>query len=105
MIATVLIALSSLTAAPAAGAKEAANRSFIVTCDCATPARRARIIAAVRRNGGRLLYQYGQIGGLAVAAPPRGSVSRFERRLRGIPGVIAVHADGIGHIAGPAHAD
>lgn len=79
------------------GKRASESRSFIVTCACETAAQRARVIAAVRRQGGTLLYEYTALNGVAIAAPKRGSVARFERRLRHIPGVIAVTPDGTSH--------
>lgn len=96
------LALALATPSSPIGGERAAvqtphNRSFIVTCDCGTAAKRARIIAAVRRQGGTLLYEYRALGGLAVTAPKRGRLATFERRLRHVPGVIAVEPDGISH--------
>lgn len=75
----------------------AAPRVFIVTCDTAGEGDRQRIALAVRRGGGRILYHYRAIGGMAVAAPARGDPARFERLLRRIRGVIAVQPDGVAH--------
>lgn len=98
MIVPALVILAPLSPAMAQGlARSPEVRSFIVTCDCDTAAKRGRVIAAVRRQGGTLLYEYKALGGVAVTAPKRGSVAQFERRLRRIPGVIAVQPDGVNH--------
>ncbi|KQM24532.1 MULTISPECIES: hypothetical protein [unclassified Sphingomonas] len=96
MIVPALAILAPLSPAAAqVSGRSPEVRSFIVTCDCDTAVKRGRIIAAVRRQGGTLLYEYKMLGGLAVTAPKRGRVATFERRLRRIPGVIAVRPDGV----------
>ncbi|WP_062119611.1 hypothetical protein [Aureimonas sp. AU40] len=82
-------------AARAQGASSPEAKSFIVTCDCKTPAQRERIAAEVRKRGGKVLYIYSEIHGLAVAAPRRGSAKRFAASIEHIRGVIAVQPDGV----------
>lgn len=97
MIEHLLTTMALAIVSPAAPAPIAAPRVFIVTCDTAGEGDRQRIAMAVRRGGGRILYHYRAIGGMAVAAPARGDPARFERMLRRIRGVIAVQPDGVAH--------
>lgn len=92
-----LLAATALAIAAPAAPVAATPRAFIVTCACTDERDRQRIATAVRHGGGRVLYHYRMIGGMAVAAPARGDPARFERALRRVRGVIAVQPDGVSH--------
>ena len=80
--------------------------AFILTCDCGTAAQRERIAQAVRQQGGRVLYLYKELHGLAVAPLHKENAARFEQALRRIPGVIAVRPEGLSYPAsGPSRVD
>lgn len=80
--------------------------AFILTCDCGTAAQRERVAQAVRQQGGRVLYPYQELHGLAVAPLHKENAARFEQALRRIPGVIAVRPEGLSYPAsGPSRVD
>jgi hypothetical protein len=77
--------------AAAAGPKQP---RFIVLCDCATPAKRTRIHRAIGKAGGRTVFTYESLGGFAVEPARPRDLPRLEQKLRRIPGVTLVEADG-----------
>lgn len=101
MLAAALLAQPADVASTgaSAGAGAGAGRAFIVTCDCDTAVRRARIATAMRRHGARILYTYTELHGFAVAAPRRADRARFRRTLMRIPGIVAVQDDGMSQVS------
>lgn len=95
MFAAALLAQPADVASTGAGA----GRAFIITCDCDTAVRRARIATAMRRHGARILYTYTELHGFAVAAPRRADRARFRRTLMRIPGIVAVQDDGVSQVS------
>ncbi|KIU30244.1 hypothetical protein SR41_00550 [Sphingomonas melonis] len=83
-------------------AREAsAPSTFIVSCDCATSAKRARVQRRIERAGGRILYSYATIGGFAVTARrPQDGVA-LRRRLERVAGIQSVQPDSVIRLAPP----
>ncbi len=88
---SLMLASSASSKEPARSAQQ--STSFIVHCDCDTPAKRLRIRDKVGRAGGKILYLYEQLGGLAVTFPADRNPAVVERTLLKIPGVFAVQPD------------
>ncbi|MFG6283165.1 hypothetical protein [Sphingomonas sp. S6] len=101
---TLLVAAASvpapLLARPLANGASAPS-TFIVSCDCATPAKRARVQRRIERAGGRILYPYASIGGFAVTARRPQDGAALRRRLTHIPGIQSVHPDTAIRLAPP----
>ncbi len=75
--------------------------TFIVSCDCATSAKRARVQRRIERAGGRILYSYATIGGFAVTARRPRDGAALRRRLAHIPGIQSVQPDSVIRLARP----
>ncbi|WP_294210190.1 hypothetical protein [uncultured Sphingomonas sp.] len=78
-----------------------APSTFIVSCDCATSAKRARVQRRIERAGGRILYSYATIGGFAVTARRPRDGAALRRRLERVAGIQSVQPDSVIRLAPP----
>lgn len=78
-----------------------APSTFIVSCDCATSAKRARVQRRIERAGGRILYSYATIGGFAVTARRPQDGAALRRRLERVAGIQSVQPDSVIRLAPP----
>jgi len=89
-----------LPARPVANGATAPS-TFIVSCDCATSAKRARVQRRIERAGGRILYSYATIGGFAVTARRPRDGAALRRRLARVAGIQSVQPDSVIRLAPP----
>lgn len=78
-----------------------APSTFIVSCDCATSAKRARVQRRIERAGGRILYSYATIGGFAVTARRPQDGAALRRRLERVAGIQSIQPDSVIRLAPP----
>ncbi len=99
--ALTLLAAAACVPAPLLAREASAPSTFIVSCDCATSAKRTRVQRRIERAGGRILYSYATIGGFAVTARrPQGGAA-LRRRLERVAGIQSVQPDSVIRLAPP----
>lgn len=96
-IAVLPLALLATSESALAATSETPS-SWIVTCDCGSPAKRERIEAQVQKLGGKILYRYENIGGFSVAPRKRAYSNRLARALRRVPGIFYVRPSGVSQL-------
>lgn len=100
--AALSLSLGSVSQVGATTAEAPEPSSFIVWCDCYTPATKERMRRRFVRVGGEIAYSYRQFSAFAVAARRPGDAARLERRLRGLSGVTSVQPNGVLQLNGTA---